>query len=59
MFLGVLFAAISNITGLEFFNIMSLIPLAYVFWLTLLFIAYAWVINPLKELKERRKNKDK
>jgi hypothetical protein len=59
MLLGVLFTALSNISGLEFMEVVALVPIAYVLWIVLLFMAYAWVINPIRELKERRKNKGK
>lgn len=57
LILSVIFGALSNIPGMEFMTTVMLIPLAYVVWLALVLMAYAWVINPIKELKERRKNK--
>jgi hypothetical protein len=57
LLLAIIFEASSNITSLEFMSTVALVPTAYVVWIVLVFMAHAWIINPIKSLKERRKGK--
>jgi uncharacterized membrane protein len=63
--LGFIFAAIflisSNYVENEiFYNVLyyaGMSCIGFVAVMTLIFIAYAWVINPIREYKENKKNK--
>ena len=62
MFLLVVFTCLSThsgfIDGYEFFDYALLAPLGYLVGLALIMIVYAWIINPIRERREMKKERE-
>jgi len=59
LLLAFIFGVLAENTEVEWFDYAMYAMLVYPVGLTLVMIAYAWVINPLRDLKERRKEREK
>ncbi len=63
LFLAFVFGSLATAYELFWCQVAMYLSFAYPFGLTLVMIAYGWVINPIREYKEnkklRKQNKDK
>jgi hypothetical protein len=50
---------LESVTKVEWFFYVAMVGTVYPILLTLVMIAYAWVINPIRDLKESRNNHKK
>lgn len=51
-----IFLTIDNIFDADWAFYTGMIGVAFNFVMTIIFIIYAWIINPIREYKERKKN---
>lgn len=59
LLLMMVLTVLAGIDGLEWFDDVVLVLAGYAGIVILLYIAYAWVINPIRSLKEKRAKKRK
>lgn len=53
--MAVIFGTIANETGSEWCTIIMYVCFALLVITALIFIVYGWIINPIRDLKERKK----